>query len=64
VLRTTNPLVPDEPAFSVLNISEPLEVLEPRPDVIDTRPPVELEDKPALKMSSPPVPLFPEPIAM
>ena len=40
VLITIAPLTPDDPLFEVRSSSDPLELLDPTPDEIETWPPV------------------------
>ena len=61
VLSTSIPLAPSVPAFDVCNITAPLLDPEPKPLLIDTRPPVAADDVPADKIISPPDPLLPDP---
>jgi len=63
VLNTINPLTPDVPALLVRNNNEPLDEADPKPLIIDTRPPdFEANDvEPAMITISPPVPLLPVP---
>ena len=63
VLNTNRPLTPAVPAFAVLINSAPLVVNDPYPLTRDTRPPdAEADvDVPADRISSPPVPLLPDP---
>jgi len=57
----TAPLVPAVPALLVLNRIDPLLVDEPTPVRIETRPPDDMDDKPADRTISPPEPLLPVP---
>ena len=63
VLSTNRPLTPAVPAFAVLINNAPLVVADPYPLTNDTRPPdaVANDDVPADRISSPPVPLLPDP---
>ena len=61
VLSTNMPLTPEEPALTVCTSNAPLLDVEPKPLMIDTRPPVENDDVPADSTTSPPDPLLPEP---
>ena len=63
VLNTNRPLTPAVPAFAVLSNNAPLVVIDPYPLTTDTRPPDAAADVdvPADRISSPPVPLLPDP---
>ena len=57
------PLTPFVPAFTVFNITEPLDVSRPAPVDKEIDPPVAAVEDPALPDMSPPTPVFPDPTA-
>jgi len=63
-LNKIAPLTPDVPAWAVARTRAPLDDANPKPDVMVTRPPVDMDDSPADITTSPPIPLLPDPTVM
>jgi hypothetical protein len=61
VFRSIDPLLPDNPEFTVDRMIEPLVVDELKPLVNSNEPPLRVEVSPAERIRFPPAPLSPEP---